>query len=362
MSQSLLLRLRRAPPAFAVLALLSVALFAAPQPAAKEGAANPRVDGAEEIPIGAEGSLQNAAFSPDGSAIVLTRFRNGYNKGPADVLIFNFATRAVRTLIGGDGDDVSQPGSTWNARTGRIVFSSDRDGVDQVFTIGSHGATDTLRQLTSDAKRTAFEPSLSPDGRSVVFESHPIDKDTNGVIMRLSLDSGQIEALTSPDDDCRQPNWSPAGNEIVYQRYADDQWDLWIYDLRTKSNRRLTEGPGSKTDATFSPDGRWVLYSGDHPDMKEASLFVINLASRRTIQITHAGFYDGAPSWSPDGKIIVFESMTERPTGPGLVGQLQRLWRDFHKLVIPESPTRLWKIDVPADLQRQLCLAGASCR
>src|SRR5262249_22825929 len=145
MSQSLPLRLRRAAPVCAVLAVLSFALLVAEPCAAKEGVASPRVDRAEELPIDATGSLQNAAFSPDGSAIVFTRFHGGYNKGPADILIFDFARRDVRTLIGGDDSNISQPGSTWNARTNRIVFSSDRNVHDQVFMVGSRGAADTLQ-------------------------------------------------------------------------------------------------------------------------------------------------------------------------------------------------------------------------
>src|SRR5262245_60905830 len=84
----------------------------------------PRRDGAVEIAIPLEGSLQNAAWSPDGKRIVFTRFRSGYNKSPADIFIFDLQSKALRPLADDGESNVSQPGSTWNARTDRIVFSS----------------------------------------------------------------------------------------------------------------------------------------------------------------------------------------------------------------------------------------------
>jgi TolB protein len=334
---------------------ISMTVVAAEGPETKQ-----RVDGAEAIPIALQGSLQNAAWSPDGTEIVFTRFRAGYNKSPADILVFDLPARIVRTLIEGNETNVSQPGSTWNGLTDHIVFSSTRPGHDEIFMIGSQGRSNTLRQLTSSVTHMSYEPSMSPDGRSVVFESHLADEETNGIIMRMTLDTSKIEELTRQDEDCRQPNWSPAGNAVIYQKKQEGQWDLWVYDIRRNDHRRLTEGEGDKTDATFSPDGRWVVYSADNANLREASLFVTNLRGGPIIQITDAGVYDGAPSWSPDGKQIVFES-TAIPVRPGWKGWLERMLARFYRLIENEPRTHLWKIKVPKEILVQLCLAGSTC-
>jgi TolB protein len=324
---------------------------------------NRRRDGAEQLPIKLDGSLQNAAWSPDSKRIVFTHFRSGYNRSPADLMIFDLQTGALTTLIGDGKTNVSQPGSTWNAPTGRIVFSSTRPDHDQIFSMASQGRADTLRQLTESDTHMAYEPSFAPDGQSIVFESHVVDQEGNGQLRLLKLGAAEPEDLTDHDEDCRQPNWSPAGDLIVYQKKDDGQWDLWLYEIRSKQHRRLTQGVGDKTDATFSPDGRWVLYSADNPDLKHAALFAISVDGKRTVQVTNADVYDGAASWSPDGKTIVFESAAERPLPPGIRGWILGMWERLKKVVTrAEASTQLWKIATPDALVRQLCLGGAPCR
>ena len=314
-----------------------------------------RADGAEALAIPlADGSWQNAAFSPDGTQISFTRFRNGYNKSPADILIFDLKTKTLRPLIDDGHANVSSPGSSWNARTGRIVFSSTNSVTDhdEIFRIASREGS-KAQQLTSDDKYMSYEPTMSPDGQSIVFESHLVNEEGNGRIRVLEAGASEPEDLTDADEDCRQPNWSPAGNVIVYQKKDDNRWDLWIYDVSSKQHRRLTQGEGDKTDATFSPDGRWVLYSADNPNLKHANLFATSLDGTRTVQVTATEVYDGAASWSPDGKTIVFETAAVR--------RVSLRWR-LRTLFQHEASTSLWSINTPDALYRQLCLGGAACR
>ena len=123
---------------------------------------SPRGDGAVEIPIALDGSLQNAAWSPDGAQIVFTRFRKGSNKAPGDIFIVDLKTGASKALIDDGANNVSQPGSTWNAPTGNIIFSSERgDEHDQIYVSPSTGGVDGLRQLTSGEKNMGYEPLRS---------------------------------------------------------------------------------------------------------------------------------------------------------------------------------------------------------
>ena len=87
--------------------------------------------------------------------------------------------------------------------------------------------------------------------------------------------------------------------------------------------QQITAGPGDKTDASFSPDGRWIVYSSDEGDLAYANLFIIPVTGGPPTCLTTYSGYDGAPAWSPDGRWIAFETA---PQDPGEAGATT-LWR-----------------------------------
>ena len=280
------------------------------KPDAKSLEVMQRSDGSLRLRIPLRGSLQNPAWSPDGRSIAFTRFRKGYNKGPADVYVINLETNALQAVATDGSNNISQPGSSWN-RNGQIVFSSDRGGHDEIWVAGDDGSRP--RKLTSRSTQ-AYEPSFAPDGRSLVFESHEISDRGNSRITLFEMSENRYVDLTPPDQDCRQPNWSPRGDYILYQRLAKGRWDIWLIDVKTKQHRLATSaGEGNKTDATFSPDGRFVLYSGEVPGQSGASLLAMPVEGGRPVPITRHRGYHGAPSWSPDGAYVAMEASARDP-------------------------------------------------
>lgn len=291
-----------------------------------EGEGVARRDDAMPLSISASvnQSFQNPAFSPDGSQILLTRFNRGYNSGfdqengTADVLVLDLDTKDVRVLVSDGSINVNLPGSAWNDPTGRITFSSDRGEHDEIYIIDETGAPGEEIQVTSRPALQAFEPSFSPDGSWIVFETHEIDVE-DGVIERIMVEANEAPVpLTDAMEVIKQPNWAPTGDLIAFQRFENDRWDLWVMNTDGSDPRKVTEGPGDKTDVSFSPDGEWLVYSSDEGSLANAEIFIVPVFGGTSVRVTDFEGYDGAPSWSPDGTTVVFESSPGDPDGsPG---------------------------------------------
>lgn len=187
-----------------------------------------RNDKGISLNISLSGSLQNPAFSSDGNSIVFTRFRNGYNKEPADIYIYTIQTKQLFTLVSDGSCNVNLPGSVWNDSINSIVFSSSRVSHDEIYLITESGKTGSELKITNRTDQVAYEPSLSPDGQWIVFESHKLDVEDNGIITKYKIDgTSPYTQLTLSSEDCRQPNWSPKGDKILYQKYEGGLWDIW---------------------------------------------------------------------------------------------------------------------------------------
>jgi TolB protein len=273
----------------------------------------PRTDNGISLNISLNGSLQNPAFSPDGNSIVFTRFRNGYNEEPADLFIYNLQSGETTTLVSDGSGNVNLPGSTWNGFINSIVFSSSRDPHDEIYLIPESGTPGSEIKITERTDSVAYEPSISPDGQWIVFESHKLDVEGHGIITKLNIGGGSSYIrLTSSADDCRQPNWSPNGDKILYQKFEAGQWDIWVMDINGTNKSKVTSGAGDKTDACFTQDGQYIIFSSDF-ELDLANIYRILVTGGTPERLSNYSGYDGAPSISSDGTKIVFESCSGDP-------------------------------------------------
>jgi TolB protein len=218
------------------------------------------------------------------------------------------------TFTGARAISVNLPGSCWVA--GRIVYSTDEfDDRDEIYLVDAAGGTP--QRVTDRPGFAAFEPSLSPDGAWVVFESHVLDVEGDGALFKVRSDGSELTMLTDGSTDDRQPNWSPAGDRILFQSHlrVPGNIDIYTMDVDGGGVQRVTDSSAEDTDASFSPDGTRIVYSSNEGDLPNANLFVISTAGGAPVRASISEGYDGAPSWSPDGRWLAFESSAGDPDG-----------------------------------------------
>lgn len=261
-------------------------------------------------------SDQNPAFSPDGSRLVFSRFDNGYNEGPAGLFVLHVASGAVQRITPEeDQDNVNLPGSAWNRITDRIVFASDRAEADDLWQMAPDGGA--LQRITSHSGADWYlEPSWSPDGQWIVFErsvSATTADGRTGEIWKVAADGSSLVVLSADSTwDDRQPNWSPLGDRIVFQRRprGGDAWSLYSMDADGGDLQPLVDDPDSDdSDASWSPDGETLVFSSNLGADRAPVIAAAPIAGGALTPMTcDPDSWDSAPSWSPDGSWVAFES------------------------------------------------------
>ena len=163
---------------------------------------------------------------------------------------------------------------------------------------------------------TNISPAISPDGRYVAFMS---EKDlfsvdlflaevaTGRIIRKLSSANSDphIDALRYIDS---SGTWSPDSERFAYVVTADgDNQIVIVGTANGRIQRRIAfEEIGAVTNPAWSPDGRYLAFSGSVGGITD--LFLYDLDSDETIQLTNDKYADLQPAWAPDGRTIAFTS------------------------------------------------------
>ena len=107
------------------------------------------------------------------------------------------------------------------------------------------------------------------------------------------------------------PSWSADGNRIVFvsDRGNRGNSDIFVMDANGGNVKRLTRGGGQDLYPAFAPDGKRVAFSSNR-DGAEAEIYVVGSDGGRLKRLTRTARYveDVAPRFSPDGRSLVFSS------------------------------------------------------
>ncbi len=179
-----------------------------------------------------------------------------------------------------------------------------------------------LPQLTTGPSALTF----SPDGKELIYSM-------GGSLWRQVLGSGEARELTHAKGYDYQPDWSPDGRDVVFVRYRSDALELWQLDLQSGEEHALTSNKAVNVEPRYSPDGKSIAYVSTagtgHFDLYVAKFDGDKLAAPRRIvgerKSAVPRYYYSAfdhaisPSWTPDGKRLVFISNREIAYGTGAI-------------------------------------------
>lgn len=204
----------------------------------------------------------------------------------------------------------AQQESSCTAAASRIAFVRDlREPTgNEIFTIRPDGRR--LKRLTHNTGDD-WGPSWSPDGRKIAFSGR---RDGNTDIYVMDRPGDNVVRLTDHPGSDSVPAWSPDGTKIAFSSSRDDpedlMMDLFVMNADGGDVTKISAKPGSEANMSWSPDGTHIAF--DHHD-RIYSVAVDGtdakpLTARRRMLATN-------PSWSHDGRRILFQAQTSEDTG-----------------------------------------------
>ncbi|HXZ27132.1 MAG TPA: Tol-Pal system beta propeller repeat protein TolB [Terriglobales bacterium] len=232
----------------------------------------------------------------------------------------------------------------------KIYFISNRSGHKEVWVMDYDGQNQ--KQVTHLDSIT-LSPRVSPDGSRLAFTSY---KYNNPDILMYSLELGRLVSFPRFKGTNISPAWSSDGGKLAFSSSLPGDPEIYVIDASGANLKRLTayRGPdvapcwNPKTNAqiawvsgrsglpqiyimdadgtnvqritdqgyavspSWSPNGQFLTfawtrsYGPGEPGRQD--IYLLDVVTRKWVQLTHEAGNNDFPSWSPDGRHIVFQS------------------------------------------------------
>jgi len=152
-------------------------------------------------------------------------------------------------------------------------------------------------------------PTWSPDGKRIVCSE-------NGIFYILDSASGVILQTLVVEPGALLPQWSPLDDGIMYAQFRGENTEIRFLPFGTSGNSIALAAEGTENYApSWSPNGNWIAFQSNR-NSPQSDIWIANRSGNQARQITFSsGAWSRAPVWSPDGKWLAFISNRESSIG-----------------------------------------------
>ena len=241
------------------------------------------------------------SWSPDGKSVAYSVYtlhkRRSHRFTNLDLLHLNLTSQQRQMLSGRRGIN---SGSVFHPGGRFVFFTLTRRGSADIFRIDTKNRKSLKRVTKGPYKAMNVEPSMSPDGKKIVFSS---DRSGRPMIYTMNVNGSQVKRLTYAGHYNSSPSWSPNGKWIAFAGYQRGYYDIFVIRPNGTELKRLTNARGhgrrnvNNEEPTFSPDSKHIMFVSDRTGKKQLYVIGIDGTNEKRITSDHYNYYK--PKWGP---------------------------------------------------------------
>ncbi len=177
----------------------------------------------------------------------------------------------------------------WRRPIKRLAIM-DQDGANQMF-------------LTS-GRSLVLTPRFDPSMQRLIYLSYRTRMPSVNI---YNLSTGREEILGQLPGMSFAPRFSPDGNQAIFSVSVRGNADIYVMDLISRRVRKITNHPGIDTSPSFSPDMRRIVFESDREGTQQ--IYTMNSDGSNVRRISYGKGRYATPVWSPRGDLIAFTKM-----------------------------------------------------
>ena len=222
-------------------------------------------------------------------------------------------TDAARTIAHKFADEIifRLGGGVPGIAESQIVFISTRSGHKEVWMMDYDGAN---QHAITKIGSISLSPRISPDSSRIAFSS--VTSAGGWQIDMYSLELGRTVSFPRFGGTNVSPAWAPDGNRIAFSSSQSGDPEIYVADSSGRNLKRVTTSRGPDVSPSFNPKtGSQIAFVSGRSGLPE--VYTMEADGTNPQRMTEEG-YAVSPSWSPNGQFLAFSWM--RKYGPGAPG------------------------------------------
>ena len=162
-----------------------------------------------------------------------------------------------------------------------------------------------IQEVVGDFPGMTFAPRFSPDGKKIIMS---FATGGNSDIYTMDLENRVVERITNHPSIDTSPSYSPDGKYICFNSDRSGYQQIYIMNSDGSNVRRISFGRGLYGTPVWSPRGDLIAFTKLHSGKFYIGVMRTDGEGERLLT---ENFYQEAPSWSPNGRVLVFYRETK---------------------------------------------------